>query len=292
MFLVKQETKIHKVSFISEIIFSIHFNLVMRQKIFSALAYLRYLGKSGSRHSVHSPFVYTLVDKVFRNHEENQAFREIKQLRKRLLAKSQVIEITDFGSGANHKQYKHRFERVASFVRKSSVSERYGCLLFRLVEYFKPKTIIELGTSVGISTLYMATAFPEANIFTLEGCTTKAEQAATNFSALNVTNIVQHIGRFDIVLPDVIEQAGKLDFAFIDGNHTYEATIANFESLLTIAHNDTVFVFDDIHWSADMQKAWNEIADHERVTVSVDLFRMGLVFLRKELSRQKFVIRY
>ena len=264
----------------------------MRRKLFTALEYLRYLSKSGSRHSVHSPFVYTLVDKVFRNREENQTFRDISKLRKKLLAKSQVIEITDFGSGANHKQYKHRFERVATIVRNSSISERYGQLLFRLVEYFKPKIIIELGTSVGISTLYMSTAFPEARIFAIEGCSAKSEQAAANFEAMKVSNIMQHIGRFDIVLPDVIKQAGKLDFVFIDGNHTYKATIANFESLLSIAHNDTVFVFDDIHWSADMQKAWNEISDHERVTVSIDLFRMGIIFLRKELSRQKFVIRF
>jgi len=264
----------------------------MRQKLFSLLAYLHYLGKSGSRHSVHSPFVYNLVDKIFRNREEHQAFRDINKLRKRLLSKSQIIEITDFGSATHHKAYNHRFERVDSIVRNSSISERYGRLLFRLVEYFEPRTIIELGTSVGISSLYMSTAFPEANIFTIEGCTTKSEQAATNFEAMKVSNIMQHIGRFDVVLPDVIKQAGKLDFSFIDGNHTYEATVANFESLLAIAHNDTVFVFDDIHWSAEMQKAWNEIADHERVTVSIDIFRMGIVFLKKELSRQKFVIRY
>jgi predicted O-methyltransferase YrrM len=264
----------------------------MSQKVFSAIAYLRYLIQSGSRHSVHSPFVYNLIDKVFRNRDENQAFRSISQLRKKLLAKSQVIEITDFGSGSDHLQYKHRFERVASIVRRSSINERNGRLLFRMVEYFKPLTIIELGTSVGISTLYMATAFPEANVQTIEGCTTKSEQAATNFNSLNVTNIVQHIGRFDIVLPDVIAEAAKLDFAFIDGNHTCEATLANFKSLLAIAHNDTVFVFDDIHWSAGMQKAWYEIADHEHVTVSIDLFRMGIVFLKKELSRQKFVIRF
>lgn len=264
----------------------------MRQRIFSLIAYLRYLNKSGTRHSVHSPFVYTLVDEVFRNRQDHQVFADIRALRHKLLRKSQVIEITDFGSGADHKDYSHRFERVSSIVQHSSVNERYGRLLFRLVEYFKPQTIIELGTSIGLSTLYMAMANSEAQIFTIEGCTTKSEQATANFNILQVSNIVQHIGRFDIVLPDVIRQAGKLDFAFIDGNHTYEATIANFKSLLSIANNNTVFVFDDIHWSAGMQKAWDEIIDKERVTVSIDLFRMGIVFLRKELSKQKFVIRY
>jgi predicted O-methyltransferase YrrM len=233
-----------------------------------------------------------LVDQVFRNQKDNQTFQDIAKLRQKLLQKAQVIEITDFGSGANHKQYSHRFERVASIVRNSSVNDRYGRLLFRLVEYFRPQTIIELGTSVGISTLYMAMANPDANVYTLEGCATKSEQAATNFNVLKVSNIEQHIGRFDLVLPDLVKQLGKLDFAFIDGNHTYEATIENFETLLRSSNNDTVFVFDDIHWSAGMQKAWNEIADNERVTVSIDIFRFGIVFLKKELSRQKFVIRF
>ncbi len=264
----------------------------MKRNLYTLIAYLRYLSKSGTRHSVHSPFVYTLVDKVFRNREDNHAFQQIRRIRQTLLRKSQVIEITDFGSGSNQKEYQHRFESVASIVRNTAVNEKYGRLLFRLVEYFKPKTLIELGTSVGISTLYLAMPNSDAAVFTLEGCTTKSEQAAANFNELQVTNIEQHIGRFDIVLPDVIAQAGKLDFAFIDGNHTYDATVANFETLLSISHNETVFVFDDIHWSPGMQKAWDEITDHERVTVSIDLFRMGIVFLKKELSKQKFVIRY
>jgi predicted O-methyltransferase YrrM len=264
----------------------------MRQKVFSLIAYMRYLVNSGSRHSVHSPFVYVLVDKIFRSQEDNQAFQDISKTRRKLLNRSQVIEITDFGSGANQKAYSHRFESVASIARKSSVSDKYGRLLFRLVKYFRPQTIIELGTSLGISTLYLALANPDAHIFTIEGCTTKSEQAENNFKAMQVINIEQHIGRFDLVLPDVIKRVGKLDFAFVDGNHTYEATIENFKSLLRISHNETIFVFDDIHWSSDMQKAWNEIADHERITVSVDIFRMGIVFLRKELSKQKFVIRF
>jgi predicted O-methyltransferase YrrM len=95
-----------------------------------------------------------------------------------------------------------------------------------------------------------------------------------------------------VVLPDLLPQVGKLDFAFIDGNHTYKATVSYFETLLKVAHNDTVFVFDDIHWSEGMEKAWNEICDNGQVTVSIDLFRMGIVFLNKDLSKQKFVTRF
>lgn len=264
----------------------------MKSNLFALIAYLRFLNNSGTRHSIHSPFVYSLVDNVIRNRNEQAELLEIKALRQKLLRKSQLIEVTDFGAGANNKSYEHRFESVAAIARKSAVTEKYGCMLFRLVQHFKPGTIIELGTSLGISTLYMAKANPEARIFTIEGCTTRSEQASNNFNSLNVSNIIQNIGRFDITLPDVLRQAGKLDFAFIDGHHTCAATIANFETLLKISHNDTVFVFDDIHWSGGMEKAWREITRHEQVTVSIDLFAMGIIFLKKELTRQNFVIRF
>jgi predicted O-methyltransferase YrrM len=287
-----KETKISKLGFISEIIFKILPLRLMNSAFFKATAYLKYLNKSGTRHSVHSPFVYLLVDEVIRDKTDFQEFNDIENLRQKLLHKSQLIEITDFGAGANLKSYEHRFERVSELARKSSVDEKYGRLLFRLVRYFKSETILELGTSLGISTLYLALANREAQVYTLEGCTTKSEQASANFQALNALNIDLHIGRFDIVLPDLVKNMKKLDFAFIDGHHTFDATIDNFETLLKIAHNDTVFVFDDIHWSRGMEKAWQQITDHEHVTVSVDLFRFGIVFLKKELSRQKFVIRF
>jgi len=264
----------------------------MKLNVFAFISYLRFLRKSGSRHSVHSPFVYTLIDEVLKNSTKYPEFAEISELRHSLSKNSQVIEITDFGTGRNLADFSHRFESIATILRNSAINEKYGHILFRLVNYFKPATIVELGTSIGISTSYMAKANPDARVYTVEGCTTKSERATSNFNILKASNIEQHIGRFDIVLPDLIAEVKKLDFAFIDGNHTYEATLANFEALLEISHNDTIFVFDDIHWSAGMEKAWNEIVDHKRITVSVDLYRMGIVFLRSELSRQKFIIRF
>lgn len=260
--------------------------------IFNIVAYLRYLNKSGTRHSVHSPFVYTLVDEVLKNNSPNEAFQKISHLRRTMLKKTQIIEITDFGAGAKEKKYSFRYESVAGIVKKASVPEKYGKVLFRLVQHFKPQSIVELGSSVGISTLYMALAKPDAKVYTIEGCTTKSEQATSNFRKMEAKNIVQNIGRFDVVLPDLMQQVGKLDFAFVDGNHIYKATVSYFDTLLKNAHNDTVFVFDDIHWSQGMERAWNEICDNEQVTVSIDLYRMGIVFLNKQLSKQKFVIRF
>ena len=263
----------------------------MKQSFFMALAYLRHLRKSGSGYQADYPFINDLVKHVIQNQAHHEVYHLIGQLRKRLLQKTQVIESTDFGSGAGNRSYKLNFVRVASIVKNSAISERCGMVLFRLVEYFKPQTIIELGTSVGISTLYLAMAKQDAKVITLEGCTTKSEQAAANFSAMKLENIIQHIGRFDIVLPQVINETPQADLVFIDGNHTYDATMANFSALLAISHPETVFVFDDIHWSAGMQRAWDEISGHERVSLSIDLFRMGIVFLWKDLKKQNLVIR-
>lgn len=264
----------------------------MASKAFMFFAYLQYLRKAGSRHSVHSPFVYKLIDDVFKNKEESPAFVKISDLRNKLLRKTQMIEITDFGTGKGRRDFSFRFESVSAIARKSGISEKYGRVLYHLVDHFKPATIIELGTSLGLSTLYMAMAKSDTRVFTIEGCTTRSEQAISNFNFLKVSNIIQNIGRFDLVLPDVMKQAEKLDFAFIDGNHTYKATVGYFESLLKISHNDTILVFDDIHWSPGMEQAWDKITAHAQVTVSIDLFRIGIVFLKKELSRQKFVIRF
>ena len=259
--------------------------------LFTVLAYLRYINKSGTRHSIHSPFVYTLVDQVLKNNKPETAFQQISHLKNTLLKNNQVVEITDYGSGAKEKSYVFRFERVASIVEKGSVSEKFGKVLFHLVQHYKPQTILELGSSIGISTLYMAMAKPDAKIYTIEGCTTKSDQATSNFRKMEANNIVQNIGRFDLVLPDLLPQIGKLDFVFIDGNHTYKATVSYFETLLKAAHNDTVFVFDDIHWSAEMTEAWEIIKKNPQATVTIDTFQWGIVFFRKEQEKENFVIR-
>lgn len=260
--------------------------------IYTSLSYIRYLLNSGNRHSVHSPFVYNLIDRVFRNKLVHSDLRMVDHFRDRIIKNQQIIEIEEFSGNNDLSQVKCKPATLALIVKKSSVSKKYGKLLFNLVKYFKPEVVIEIGTSVGISTLYLSKADVNARILTLEGCKAKSGQASLNFEAMQCSNIERFTGKFHDILPLVIQNAGKLDFAFVDGDHSCDATLANFEALLSISHNDTVFVFDDIHWSRDMNFAWQQIADHERVTVSIDLFRMGIVFLRKELSKQKFVIRY
>jgi len=233
-----------------------------------------------------------LIEDVFKGQRGSNKFKKLDLLRSAMLRKKYLIEITDYGTGKNKNEYTLRFESMSSVAKKSAITDKFGRLLYRLVDEFKPATILELGTSIGFSTMYMALAHPATKIYTVEGCPKKAEQAQSNFKTLGVENVEQHVGRFDIVLPDLIQQVKDVDFVFIDGNHTYKSTIKYFEMLLPIANNDTVFVFDDIHWSDGMERAWNVIAKHNQTTVSIDIFRFGIVFLKKELSKQHFVIKF
>ncbi len=255
-------------------------------------SYLIYLLNSGTRHSVHSPFVYKLIDEVIKNKREQAVFRKINTVRGNLIKNPQLIEITEFARKRDNTCVSHRVRSIGSITRESAISEKYGRLLYRLAAFFKPETVIELGTSLGISTMYLAMANANSKVVTIDACTIKSEQAEAGFKSLGINNIEQHIGLFGSVLPGLIKKEGKLDFAFFDGNHFSGEIISCFESLLTISHNDTVFVFHEIHSSDEMEMTWEQICENSKVTASIDLFGLGVVFLRKELSRQRFVIRY
>lgn len=263
----------------------------MNDKIFVIKSFIQYYSHACTRHSVHSPFVYNIVDEIVNDNKIFPEYSKIDHSLKSLASNSRIIEITDFGRSSAKSKYEYRLESIAHIHKTSSVSRKYGRLLFRLVRKFNPQTIIEIGTSLGVSTSYLALAAPEAKIISLEGCSVKAQVAESLFEKLNITNVHIHIGQFENILPESIKSISKLDFAFIDGHHRYKPTLQYFNLLLSKVKPDSCFVFDDIHWSAEMEKAWNEITDNEAVTVSIDLFRFGIVFFNKELSRQKFVIR-
>lgn len=256
------------------------------------LSYIQYLLKSGTRHSVHSPFVYKLVDEIIRNKHINPEVNLVNNFVDKASTNSQLIEFKVYGGKADSLLAESRIQSIGSIVKKSSINKKYGKLIFGLVEYFKPEVIIELGTSVGISTLYLSKAGFKAKVFTIEGCNSKSKIARDVFTKMQCDNIELFTGKFETVLPHVLQKAGNIDFAFVDGDHTFNATLSNFETILTYSHNDTVIVFDDIYWSQAMKQAWKQICDHERVTVSIDLFRIGIVFLKAELSKQKFIIRF
>lgn len=261
--------------------------------LFYVLNYLYFYLKAGDEHAVHSPFVYELYTLSIQNNKEYYAFSELENLRQELISDRTELEITDFGAGSKYSTSSSK-KSISEIARRSAITTKKAQLLFKLVEYFKPKTILELGTSLGISTLFMALAADssETQIITFEGCPQIAEKAKENFEELEQENIEIIIGNIDQTLPQSLASLPVLDFVFLDANHRYEPTLSYFNQILGKCHNDTIIILDDIHWSEGMEKAWKEIIKHEKVTVSIDLFQVGLIFLRKEQPKQHFKLRF
>ncbi len=251
---------------------------------------LRYLLAARNEHGLHSPFVYDLYTRTIRvNDRKNPAFSPIQTLRRELRNSRQVIDVTDFGTGAG--QYSRS---VGSIARRSLKSDKYGRLLYRLTKRFGAKTVLDLGTSLGITTAYLAKAANDngGQVITVEGCPQTAAVAGETFRRLGCGNVQQVVGNLDELLAPTLADLGEIDFAFFDANHRYAPTVQYFTWCIDHIHNDSVFIFDDIHWSADMERAWNTIKTHPSVAVTVDLFHVGLVFFRREQPKQDFILRF
>jgi predicted O-methyltransferase YrrM len=260
------------------------------------IKYIKYLLSAKTPHGIHSPFVFELVNEVINKKGSYYAYEKIEQIRRKLLISLKQIEVTDLGTGRSGKR------TISEIAELSLKSEKYGQLLFRLAYHFKPNTILELGTSLGISTSYLASANPNAKVITIEGCPNIANEAKKNFESLELNNIESVVGNFDDALLAVLARNQKpvrkdsfgeaRSMVFFDGNHRKEPTLKYFFQCLEHAGNDSVFVFDDIHWSNEMEEAWAEIKSHPQVTVTVDLFFLGIVFFRKEQAKEDFIIRF
>jgi len=251
--------------------------------------YLKYLFRSGNKHGLHSPFVYQLYEDVILEQKHYYAYDRIESLRAKMLLSEEVIESIDFGTGKDL----HPVKRKVSFIARRFASPvRSARLLFRLVDHFRPGYILEAGTSLGITTSYLSSANSQAKVFTLEGCPETARLAEANFEMLNLTNINLQKGEFSKTLPVTLAQLPQLDFVYLDGNHRRQATLDYFKLCMEKMTETGVMVLDDIHWSRDMELAWEEIRKDSRVTVSIDLFHMGILFFQKSQAKQNFTLRF
>ncbi len=254
--------------------------------------YFDYTIRSRGKFSVHSPFVYQFYTDIIRDNNHQEAYKDIEDVFQVLKSRKQLIEVTDFGANSGGRPYQMSYENVGSLAKSSAVRPRVGRLLHRIARWSQADSILELGTSFGISTMYLASGASKAKVHTLEGCSARATKAIMNFDKLGLGNIQVHIGQFDILLNKVISGMDKIDILFLDGNHRQGPTIKYFESCAEKATNDSIFIIDDIRWSNGMKKAWEAIKKHPGVTVSIDLFSLGIVFFRKESSRQDFLLKF
>jgi predicted O-methyltransferase YrrM len=258
-----------------------------------AKKYLHYyfIALNGKGHGMHSPFVFDFILHVLNNKNGYEAPAEIEAFRKQLLSNNTVVTIKDLGAGSRVQSSKQR--TIANLAKNAIKPKKYTQLLYRLVKHYQPKTIIELGTSLGITTAYLSKANPSSTITTIEGSEAIANIAQQNFQKLNLSNIKSLIGNFDDLLPSAISQLPIIDLAYIDGNHRLEPTLNYFEQFLSKINNDSILIFDDIHWSKEMEEAWETIKAHSSVKCTVDIFFLGFVFFRQEFKmKQDFVVRF
>lgn len=246
---------------------------------------------NGKGHGIHSPFIFEFVQKVLNDNKQYYAYKPIEAVRKQMKRDHSVVKVDDKGAGSAVARSAER--RISEIARTSLKPRKYAQLLFRMVNFYQPARILELGTSLGITTAYLASAKPDATVVTIEGADAIANIAAINLAHLGITNVQLVKGDFGSVLQPVLQQLSTIDLAFIDGNHRKAPTLQYFEQLLPHSHEHTILVFDDIHWSSEMEEAWEAVRQHPAITGSLDLFFLGLAFLRPEFhQKQHFTVRF
>ncbi|HET7117596.1 MAG TPA: class I SAM-dependent methyltransferase [Hanamia sp.] len=258
-----------------------------------AKKYFNYYFKasSGKGHGVHSPFVFDFIIHVLNDKKKYDCYEKTESLRNKMLKNNTTIEVEDFGAGSAVIPFKNRI--VKDIAGSSLKKKKYAQLLFRIAKYYQSKTIVELGTSFGITTCYLASADPDSKIFTFEGAYNIAKIALENFEEAGLKNIELIEGDFEKTLPLVNDKIKEIDLLFVDGNHRKKATLEYFDLFLKKSTERSISILDDIHWSKEMEEAWKLIQQHDSVTLTIDLFFIGLVFFSKDFKvKQHFSIRF
>ena len=254
--------------------------------------FLAFLPASGTRYRIHSPFLYDLVDTVIVKSGMQGELRPVERLRQKYLRDRQAIIKTDYGKGSGSKDYVTYSIPVSRLARTSLTTRRHALRLYHLARYLKASRILEMGTSLGFTTAYLAKANAKAQVVSLEGCPVLSGIARKNLEELGVRNTEIIQGRFEDRIGDALDRLGELDLVFLDGDHRKESVLANFERCRPYLHNNSVVVIDDIHYSRGMEEAWEIIISRGDVTVSLDFFHSGWIFFRKESSKEHFRLRY
>lgn len=252
-------------------------------------SYITFLWNSKNQHGVHSPFVFDLVTKCFYDKKNYPEYSILKNYRNSLLKNKNTIEVTDFGAGS--RVFKSNTRAINQIAKNAGISSKRATLLFRIVHYFQPKNILEIGTSLGLATSALSLGNKNSKIITLEGCTNTMAIAKNQCQLQNLTNIEYVNTKFEDYLINYQLSTINYQLIYFDGNHSKKATLAYFEFLLPTITNDSVWIFDDIHWSKDMENAWEIIKNHPKVTVTIDTYQWGIVFFRIEQEKEHFVIR-
>jgi predicted O-methyltransferase YrrM len=238
-------------------------------------------------HSLHSPFFFDFYKNVIKKSRKATVNSKIETLRNSLLSNSAEVEIEDLGAGS--KRHSGGKKTIANIAKNSLSPAAISMLYEHIIRYNDAKYIVELGTSMGLNTLYLASK-NDAKVYTFEGSKTLAHIALTHFELFEKQNIQLIEGNLDNTLTEFLQNTEKINFALLDANHRYEPTMRYFNLLVRRFNDKSILVVDDIHWSEEMEKAWKELYQHKLVYGSIDLFRCGILFFDPALNKQHFVL--
>lgn len=236
--------------------------------------------------------MYDLYTKVIHaRRKARHTFKDIETIRKELRVSDLEIDVLDLGAGSRVNKSNRR--KVSQIARNAEKSARFGRFFYALSTYLSAESILELGTSLGLTTAYFAKADSAERVITLEGCPETVAIARANFQRLGLGSVTTIVGNIDETFPKVLAEEEKgFDLIFFDANHRFEPTVRYFETAKKYARPKSVFIFDDIYWSDEMKRAWEVIKADPDVTVTIDLFWIGLVFFRKEQPKENFTLRF
>lgn len=252
---------------------------------FRIKSFLSYWLEAVDEHSLHSPFFFDLYTTQIKPAVAKEQFNHIEALRQKLLHDQRTISVRDLGSKANRKSER----KISAIARTSLSTPRFSSIFCRMIDYFEATTVIELGTSFGVNTLYLAEK-PDASVTTFEGAPAIADIAAMTFDFAGKKNIDLIVGNIDVTLPVYLQRIRRVDLALLDANHRYEPTMRYFGWLLEKVHDKSVLVVDDIHYSREMERAWQVLKNHRLVYGSADLFRCGILFFDPSLNKQHVIL--
>ncbi len=252
---------------------------------------IRFRARARHRHGrgVHPPFAYGFISQAVFG-EDIQGLEKIESLRRDLLGSRKVLHISDQGAGSGHLSGGRR--STGKLVRYTAVSRKKGQLLARIVSCLDPGLIIELGTGAGISSLYMAASCPSTRVLSCEGSSSVAALARSNIKRMAVSNIEVFNQNFTEWLPGVLNQTPSGLSIFIDGDHRGRRLLRYFKMITGSGCSKTVVIMDDIHWSIDMYRAWRTIIKGMEVSLSLELFNTGVVFIGYNIQKNHYIINF
>ena len=254
--------------------------------LFHSWEYFLYFLLKEDQHSIHSPFFFKLYQSLtlfLRKNRKGNLL--IEEDRSAFLSSHQRIKRVDFGAGSRWD--KGQMEHVAHIAKRATTPVKFSLLYQFLCMSTPGQTVLDLGTSLGINTAYLASV-TKGRLYSFEG---DPALVLLSRSHLNRFNNIKYItGNLDETLTNALENLGRIDFVLVDANHRYQPTMDYFKKIAPKLHQNSIMVIADIHWSKGMRKAWDEIRSLPSVSSSIDFFECGVLFFNPQEVKNDYIL--